>query len=112
MTIFLFFSGVFGSLFSLSFGVEIRKLSGFNLSDFRIVSRLSELLCVIKNFVNHQIVRIAVILFGFNFAFGLRRGCSLGLKEGNVLIVGKFGFLVQSLKNLLQFSRLLFHAAI
>jgi hypothetical protein len=111
VTIFFLFGSVFGRLFSLCLGIEIWKLSGFYFSDLGVISRFSQFFSIVEDFVYHQIIWVSV-LFGFHVTFGLGGGSGFSLQEGNVFVFGKFGFGVQPLKNLLQFSRLLLHTAI
>jgi hypothetical protein len=63
-SIFFLFSSVFGSLFSLGFGIEVRKLTSFDLSDFGIISLFSEFFGILENFLDHDIIWIFFLFFG------------------------------------------------
>lgn len=52
-SIFFFFCSIFLGLFSLSFGVKVWKLSGFDFSDFGVFSLFGKLFGILENFLNH-----------------------------------------------------------
>lgn len=80
-SLFSFFSGEFGGLVSLGFGVEIRKLSGFDLSNFGIFSLFGQFLGVGGDFGNHDVEGGGILLsLGRNALLGFEERGGLGGK--------------------------------
>jgi len=104
-SIFFLFSSIFSSLFSLGFRVEVRKLTSFDLSDFRVFSGFLQFFGVLEDLLDHDVIRIPLL-----FLLRLGLGGLFGLEEGRRSLL-EFGALIQALEDLLEVSGLLFGAA-